>query len=151
MRQLARTGSQSPTIRGLALELTSKGFGSAAGLPQKDFSGEARRLFEYVRDKIRYIKDIDGVETLHPAEWVLRQAAGDCDDKSILLSALLLSIGHTPRFIAVAFEPDQFSHVWVQDYLNDRWVDLEATETLPFGRSIPLRDAVKTITLDVFA
>lgn len=135
-------------LRNLALELTSQGFGGMRGLPQKDFQGEARRLFEFVRDQIRYVKDIDGVETLHSAERVLSNRAGDCDDKSILLAALLLSIGHTPRFVAVAFEPDVFSHVWVQDYLNGRWVDLEATERVPFGQSVPLRDAVNCITLD---
>jgi transglutaminase-like putative cysteine protease len=136
-------------VRGQALSLTSAGFGSSRGLPQKDFTGEARRLFEFVRDQIRYVKDIDGVETLHPADWVLQIQAGDCDDKAILLAALLLSIGHTPRFIAVSFAPGEFSHVWVQDYLNDAWVDLETTEPFSFGKSIPLTDAVKIITLDV--
>jgi transglutaminase-like putative cysteine protease len=135
-------------IRGLALQLTNRGFGTSTGLAQKDFGGEARRLFEFVRDKIRYVKDIDGIETLHPAEWVLSIGAGDCDDKSILLSALLLSIGHTPRFVAVAFAPDEFSHVWVQDYVSGGWVDLEATENLSFGQSVPLKDAVKIIYLD---
>ena len=149
MQELARAGASSMVIRGLALELTTAGFGTNRGLPQKDFAGEARRLFVFVRDKIRYVKDIDGVETLHPAEWVLRLGAGDCDDKSILLAALLLSIGHTPRFIAVAFQPDEYSHVWVQDYLNNGWIDMEPTEALAFGQSIPLTRAVSTITLDV--
>lgn len=135
-------------IRGLALKLTSAGFGTRSGLAQKDFTGEARRLFSFVRDEIRYVKDIDGVETLHPAEWVLGLRAGDCDDKSILLAALLLSLGHTPRFKAVAFSDDEFSHVWLQDYLGEAWVDLEPTELFPFGQSIPLGQAVSTITLD---
>lgn len=135
-------------VRQTALNLTQAGWGGLQGLPQHDFTGETRRIFEFVRDRIRYVKDIDGVETLHPAEWVLRQGAGDCDDKAILLAALLLSIGHTPRFIAVAFEPGEFSHVWVQDYLGGRWLDLEATENLPFGRSVPLREAAQLITLD---
>lgn len=149
MRELARRSSRNMTIRHLAVQLATKGFGGLQGLPQKDFAGEARRLFEFVRDQIRYVKDIDGVETLHPAEWVLAQRAGDCDDKAILLAALLLSIGHTPRFIAVAFAPDDFSHVWVQDRLAGGWVDLEPTESLPFGKSVPLTDAVATITMDV--
>lgn len=148
MQRLARAGSRSMTVRQLALDLTSAGWGGMRGLPQKDFTGEARRLFEFVRDRIRYVKDIDGVETLHPAEWVLQIGAGDCDDKALLLAAMLLAIGHTPRFVAVAFDPDQFSHVWVQDYLNGRWVDLEATENLPFGEAVPLHDAVKVITLE---
>lgn len=149
MQQLAREGSRSMLIRGLALELTGAGFGGPQGLPQKDFTGEARRLFEFVRDQIRYVKDIDGVENLHPAEWVMAIRQGDCDDKSILLAALLLSIGHTPRFIAVAFEPEAFSHVWVQDFLDDKWVNLEPTEQLPFGQSVPLKDAVATMTWDL--
>jgi transglutaminase-like putative cysteine protease len=135
-------------IRGLALRLTSQGFGGRAGLAQKDFTGEARRLFNFVRDQIRYVKDIEGVETLHTAETVLRLGAGDCDDKAILLAALLLSIGHTPRFKAVAFETDNYSHVWTQDFLDGAWVDMEPTELVGFGRSVPLDAAVSTMTLD---
>jgi transglutaminase-like putative cysteine protease len=135
-------------VRKLALDLTQAGWGGPGGVPQHDFTGEAQRLFEFVRDRIRYVKDIDGVETLHPAEWVLHLGAGDCDDKAILLAALLLSLGHAPRFVAVAFEPDLFSHVWVQDYLAGRWVDLEATENLPFGVAVPLTEAVAFLTLD---
>lgn len=149
MRKLSRQGAEQMPIRGLALELTTRGFGGARGLPQKDFAGEARRLLAFVRDQIRYVGDINGIETLHPADWVLQVGAGDCDDKAILLAALLLSINHTPRFIAVAFEPGVFSHVWVQDWLDGRWVDLEPTEPLPFGLAVDTRSAVKLLTLDV--
>ncbi len=135
-------------IRGLALKLAGRGFGTARGLAPKDFAGEARRLFNFVRDEIRYIRDIDGVETLHTADWVLRLRAGDCDDKAILLAALLLSIGHTPRFKAVAFDPGDYSHVWTQDFLGGRWVDMEPTELVGFGQSIPLAGAFATLTLD---
>lgn len=150
MRKYARQGSTLPVIRGLALKLTNAGFGTVRGLPQKDFTGESQRLFTYVRDNIRYVKDPDGTEFLHPADWVLQIGAGDCDDKAILLAALLLSLGHQPRFIAVAMTPDLFRHVWVQDLLNDTWVDLEPTESLPFGRSIPMGEVKQTMTLDVW-
>lgn len=155
MQRLARAGCTSMAVRGKALELTSKGFGTPSGLAQKDETGEATRLFRFVRDQIRYVKDPDGAEFLHTPEWVLHLAAGDCDDKSILLASLLLSIGHTPRFAAVAFDADPdtgeaiYSHVWVQDWLGGRWVDLETTENLPFGKAVPLEDALDIITLDV--
>ena len=135
-------------IRGLALSLAGQGYGTPRGLAQKDFAGEARRVFMFVRDEIRYIRDIDGVETLHAADWVLRLRAGDCDDKAILLAALLLSIGHTVRFKAVAFDPGDFSHVWTQDCLGGQWVDMEPTELLAFGQAVPLAGAFQTITLD---
>jgi transglutaminase-like putative cysteine protease len=135
-------------IRSLALDLAGRGYGTARGLAQKDFTGEARRLFTFVRDQIRYVRDIDGVETLHAADWVLKLRAGDCDDKAILLAALLLSIGHTVRFKAVAFDPGEFTHVWSQTCLGGRWVDMEPTELVAFGQSVPLADAFATITLD---
>lgn len=136
-------------VRNRAVDLTTRGFGDGTGLQQKDFLGEAERLLAFVRDDIRYVKDIDGVETLHDPVTLLRLGAGDCDDKAILLASLLLSIGHTPRYIAVGFAPDEYSHVWVQDYLDDQWVDLEPTEPIPFGQSIPMAGVVETITQDI--
>lgn len=105
-----------------------------------------------MQTEIRYVMDPEGTEFLHPADWVLKLKAGDCDDKAILLAALLLSIGHTPRFKAVAFAPEVFSHVWVQDsWPGSGWVDLEPTEPLPFGKAVPLTDAVSIMTLDLAA
>jgi hypothetical protein len=154
MKQWAVKGSELPVIRQKALQLTSDGFGTSRGLASKDVMGETRRLFVFVRDKIRYVMDTEGVELLHPADWILAQAAGDCDDKSILLAALLLSIGHRPRFKAVAFESDEngpvFSHVWVQDFVGGQWVDLETTEHLSVGQSVPLGNAIRTITLEAW-
>lgn len=133
--------------------MTTKGFASGRGLRQKDFVGEARKLLEFVRDEIRYVKDIDQVETLHDPVTLLQIGAGDCDDKAILLASLLLSIGHTPRFIAMAQAPEEWSHVWVQDCLDmgqgDVWVDLEPTEPIPFGKSVPLDGAQAIMTQDI--
>lgn len=136
-------------IRSLAVNLTNSGFWDGAGLQQKDFVGEARRILEFCRDQIRYVKDIDDVETLHDPVTLLKMGAGDCDDKSVLCASLLCSIGHTMRFIAVSFEPDTYSHVWVQDLLNGVWVDLEPTEPIPFGQSIPTRDVIASLIQDV--
>ena len=149
MAQLARKGLRDQRIRNLAVALTTDGFLSGTGLQQKDFEGEARTLHEFVRDQIRYVRDTDGVELLHDPVTLLQIGAGDCDDKAILLASLLGSIGHPTRFVAVAFEPDCYSHVWVQDYLNGAWVDLEPTEPLPFGRTVPLSGAVSTMEQEV--
>lgn len=77
--------------------------------------------------------------------------AGDCDDKAILLAALLASIGHDGvRFIALSQEPGQFSHVWVQDWIQGRgWVDLEPTEPIACGKRVPHRGAREYLTCDV--
>lgn len=125
-------------IRNQAVTLTK-------GIAQKDYASEARACLEYVRDRIRYVRDIRGVETLHDPVTLLRIGSGDCDDKSILLASLLLSIGHKVRFVAVSFAPGQFSHVWVQVNCYGRWIDLEPTEPIQFGERIPSRGQVALI------
>lgn len=136
-------------IRNLAVSLTTRGFLDGTGLKQKDFAGEADRCLAFVRDNIRYVGDIADVEVLHDPVTLLQVGAGDCDDKCILLAALLLSIGHQVRFVAVAFEPQAYSHVWLQDLIYGKWLDLEPTEPLPLGRSIPTRDAKSFLYQDV--
>lgn len=126
-------------VRGLAVRLTR-------GLRQKDFMAEACACLCYVRDAIRYLKDIQDVETLHTCDTILRQGQGDCDDKCILLAALLLSIGHRVRFIAVCFTPGRFSHVWTQVNIRGVWVDLEPTEPIGCGKRIPHHPGAGYIT-----
>lgn len=148
MRRLARKGSLDQRVRNLAVEITTDGFLDGRGLQQKDFGGEALRLLAFVRDEIRYVLDPEGVEMLHDPVTVLRIGAGDCDDKAILLASLLLSIGHTPRFIALAFQPELFEHVWVQDRINNRWIDLEPTEPIPYGDAVSTGDKAILIYQD---
>lgn len=126
MTQLVKEGKKAPAIRNQALFLIQD-------LHQKDFPGEINALFEFVRDDIRYVMDINNVETVHMPEIVLAKRAGDCDDKSILLASLLESIGHPTRFKAIAMSLDDFCHVYVQTRLGPRWVSLDATEDHPMG------------------
>lgn len=125
-------------IRQLALKLTKD-------IKQKDFAGEVRALHNFVRDEIRYVKDIDGVETVHDAIQVLKQRAGDCDDKSILLASMLASIGHRVRLVAVALQPHQYCHVFVETLIGRVWVPLETTEPVEVGWEYPHKFAQRMI------
>lgn len=142
MRGLAREGARTIEVRTLAIRQVS-------GHQQKDYRGEACSLLSFVRDQIRYVRDINGVEVLQTPAVTLKVGGGDCDDKSILLAAMLTSIGHRVQFIAVSFMPDVFSHVWVRTNIGGRWVDLEPTEPISCGERIPSKGAVEHITLDV--
>jgi len=142
MRDLALEGARSIEIRNLAIRQVS-------GFQQKDYRGEACSILSFVRDHIRYVRDIHGVEVLQTPSVTLQIAAGDCDDKSILLAAMLASIGHRTQFIAVSFMPGVFSHVWVRTNIGGRWLDLEPTEPISCGERIPSKGAVEHITLDV--
>src|SRR5437868_5829478 len=70
-------------------------------VPAKDKLGEIRALFDWVRRCVRYTRDIFQVETLHTARRMLELRAGDCDDMTILLGAMLKSTGHPVRLCLV--------------------------------------------------
>jgi len=128
MIALVRQYKKDPGVRQVAAELVRS-------LPQYDRAGEVRALHAFVRDAVRYTNDIRGVETLQTPKATLEMGVGDCDDKSTLLAALLESIGRPTRFVAVAFSPGAFSHVYVETLLGRRWVPLETIKPVPAGWS----------------
>lgn len=126
MRKLVRQGKKSSAIRQLAIDLTR-------GLRQKDWLGEVNAVHRFVRDHIRYVRDIRGVETLHTVDRILENASGDCDDKSVLVAALLESLGHPTRFVAIGFRTGAFSHVYPETMIGNKWIPVETTEQVALG------------------
>lgn len=139
MKRLVVLGKSHPVIRHWAvIQIEDR--------PQKDFAGEIRNLFHFVRDGIRYVHDTTDTEVLHTAERVLDQRAGDCDDKVILLCAMLESLGHDTRLHAVGFDPGQLSHVYCDVKFHGRWEALDPTEPVAAGWFPP--DAVEHMILE---
>lgn len=97
------------------------------GLPSRDFRGEVQAVYHWVRDNIRFVRDIEGIETLATPQRTLSLGQGDCDDQATLVAAILTALGFTTRFVAVGFGPGQFSHVFAEVQLNGRWIPLETT------------------------
>lgn len=123
MRHLINTGKRDPRIRGIAVSLV-------ALTPERDHLGEVRTIFEFVRDRIRYVSDVNDTETLHDPIRVYEMGAGDCDDKVILLGALLESIGYTTRIVVTGYsDPSIYDHVYLKVLLPDgRMMALDASE-----------------------
>lgn len=97
--------------------------------PSKDSASELTAIFEYVRDHIRYTRDVLDVETLNTPPMTVARRVGDCDDKATLLATLAESVGYPSRFVMAAFHDSPgFSHVWVQLLDDSGWVDADATE-----------------------
>jgi len=126
MRDVTNAAKRALPIRSLAVQITN-------GEYQKDWLNEIKRIHQFVRDEIRYVRDVRDVETIQTPEATLKIKAGDCDDKSTLLAALLESIGHPTRFVAVGFQPDDFAHVLVESRIGAKWIPLETTEPVPAG------------------
>lgn len=126
MRRLTRQYKKSPVVRQLALAIVD-------GTLQKNYPAEIHKIHSFVRDRIRYVKDINGVETLQSPVKTLEIKQGDCDDKATLLAALLESIGHPTRFVALGFRPNSFNHVLLETRLGRQWISLETTEPVEMG------------------
>lgn len=131
MRALVSAYRVHPTIRQAAT--------SAAFLtPERDEFSECRAVFQYVRDSIRYIRDVHDVETLSTPDKTLHGMIGDCDDQATLLCAMFESIGYPTRFVVAGYsDPRQFDHVYAQVFACGQWIDCDPTEHHPFGWSPP--------------
>ena len=126
MARLIRQGKKDPAIRDKALDLTKP-------LRGKDWIREAKSIFYFVRDRVRYVQDIYGIETIAEPGVTLRKMQGDCDDKCVLAGALLQSIGHPVKLLAVGFDNAPFSHVLIETLVGPNWIPMELTESLQFG------------------
>lgn len=140
LQRFKRSPADMPRVRSVALNLVRD------AAPNDDLE-EIRRVWQYVRDAIRYVKDVRDVDTIQTPRTTLDTMQGDCDDKSLLLSAMLESIGYATRFAVSATVPTgTYNHVFVEAFVPrfGRWIPLETSVPgYPFGRSIrsyePLR------------
>ena len=125
MKRIARLRSSDPLIRKLALNILSY-----YGVSSHNFIDEALAIGEYVRSKVRYVRDPEGVEYLQDPLDLVKQiqskvatggrllAQGDCDDMALLTATLLLAAGHSPFFRAVRYEDvtGPYNHIYVVVY-----------------------------------
>ena len=105
MISVIKQGTEKPSIRTLAASLVR-------GLPARDDIAEIRAVFNYVRSKVRYTNDISKTEVFQAPDVTLDWQIADCDDFVILLSSLLLNIGHQLQIRVIA-EKDNWSHVYL--------------------------------------
>lgn len=106
-----------------------------ANIPGKDWYGEIQAVQDWVRNNIRYTKDIYDAETLKTPLLLIQSRFGDCDDMAMLAGTLLNALGHPVRYIAVGTEYEgEFNHVYPETKVNmDRWISVETTEPVPLG------------------
>ena len=116
-----REGALHPALRQLAIEIVR-------GTPARDDYAQACAVFHYVKQHIEFRGEYD--EWLQTPLVTAQLGAGDCDDQSMLVAALLMSLGIRSTFITVATGPDrQFSHVYSAAFIRDKnnWLPLDTT------------------------
>jgi transglutaminase-like putative cysteine protease len=133
--KLIRDGAKDFYVRQKAIQIFRE-----QSVRPKDRRGEVRALFEWVRRNVRYTRDIFRVELLHSARRMLELRAGDCDDMTIVLGAMLVSTGHPVRLILAGFRPERphsYSHVYPEVNVAGRWVPIDASTNRPLGWEPP--------------
>lgn len=140
--RLILLGAKDMYVRGAAIQIFR-----AQGIAPKHYLGEIMALFQWVQQQVRYTRDIHRVELLHSARRLLQIRAGDCDDMTILLGALLESTGHPVRLVLVGSNPQkprQFSHIFLEVMHKGRWIALDATmnRTMGWAPNAPHRQVV---------
>jgi hypothetical protein len=139
--RLIREGSADFYVRQKAIDILLAG-----RVAPKDYLGEINALFRWVQRHVRYTKDPFHVEVLHTARRMLELRAGDCDDMTILLGALVKSVGHPVRIVLTgpdARRPDLFSHIYLEAQCQGDWIPLDAT--MPFAMGWSPRAPVRLV------
>lgn len=127
MRTMVLAGAKQRVVRETAINIV-RGAGALEHKPLRQLAA----LFRFVRDRVMFIGDVAGVETLQSPRYTLHTMAGDCDDRATLLAALARSIGIPAelRFRVIAANPQfprSFSHVYVVARLLGRDIPLDPT------------------------
>lgn len=113
-------GYRSEVVRRAAIRI-------CMGIRGHDSQGELAALFDFVRDQIRYRADPWDTERVQDPCQTLLLASGDCDDKCVLLSALVASLGYLPRFVVQSQDGQFFDHVYVEVERSGQWIALDPT------------------------
>ncbi len=72
-----------------------------------------KKIFYYVRDGIRYERDILGLEVWQSPVETLKIKTGDCEDKAILLGSMLRSINPPEDVFVNVGTRGNYGHVWI--------------------------------------
>ena len=119
--KLIRQGTNYPAVREIAAR-------AVQSVRWRDKYGEAERIFNWIRQNIRFTYDPEGAEMLQRVDAILEHRAADCDDFVILGGSLLRSIGIPVRIVIIGADPsapDGYSHIYLQAFMGDAWVGFD--------------------------
>lgn len=126
MRKLIVQGSKTPDVREMAANLA---------MPHDTDQGKIGAIFDFVKTKMKYVRDplhqemVGGTAYHMGSLSSLGYMRGDCDDHTVLLGAMLESVGYPTRITTARMRPGAGTddHVYLE--VNDRrsWIPLDAS------------------------
>lgn len=135
LNQLARIHAQQPEIREFANRILSPDISASVTLDpmsQNDERFHYRVILDFVKERIRYVKDPVGGEYIQGPLKIIREimmrgyAIGDCDDHVLFFNSLLMSVGIPAKVIGVVLNnANRFNHVISSVYIGGEWIDTD--------------------------
>jgi transglutaminase-like putative cysteine protease len=134
MVKIILESKRDPELRASAIEIIKP---ATSGF----YVNEARLLFNFLRDQVKYIGDPTDEDVFQWPLLTLRNRAADCNNRVILLGALASSIGFPVQLVFAwdtdnpDLERDYPSHVWLRldvtkaEEPEPIWIPLETTPT----------------------
>jgi transglutaminase-like putative cysteine protease len=128
-------------------------------VPAKNGIGEVTKIYNFVRDKSRYVKDPYKQELIQtPLVAIDRiihgeQFEGDCDDMTVLILSLLKAIGYPVKIISTSYDAGKnLSHVYgrvlIQTKLGSKWVVVEPIKLgVPLGWEAPNKTSIVEVNI----
>lgn len=139
--RLIKKYSRLPEIREEAISIVAKRCGDKWCIKEKDWDNEVRAVFDYVRQRVRYVRDHYSVDQFSGPDRTLAVGAGDCDDYSIVLGSLLMAIGNRVKLRVVQADGGaSFNHIYIlanPDSSGRKWTPLDASVDAPAGWEVP--------------
>jgi len=93
-----------------------------------------QKIWNYVRNTIKYQNDKKGTEQLRTPQRTRHDKIGDCDDMSILISAILKNFGYDHELIVAAYKKkDKWQHIYpvAYDKQGNRFV-IDCVPEIPY-------------------
>lgn len=123
VKSMAWIAKSQPEIKNTAVNILDE-FGITSG---RNKAQVALSLARWVGQNIKYVYDPWGTEILQTPQVTLEYGYGDCDDMSLLLAALLMSVGIETRFRVVGRRHPE--HIFVEALVNGAWVGYDPAVT----------------------
>ena len=153
---MVRKGGSDPKIRELAVGELSRRCGTRWCVGEKDWAAEVRALFGLVRRNVRYTRDPLRHDTYVSARRTLGQwHAGDCDDMTIALGALLQSVGYPVALRVVQTVGNTgYNHIYLLAAVPTKapsaaWLPLDPSVDRPAGWEVPWHTVLKHMDVKV--
>lgn len=130
MERLVQAGKRNPVVRSRMIREALN------GVQERNSRAEVKAVLDWVRRRVRYVRDPDTIELIQGADTTLNIGHGDCDDFVILARSALESIGYPTRSKVVGRDRDNYAHVLMEVYdpKERRWFSIDPiAKDKPFG------------------